>query len=125
MACSVCSRSPTVAVASNDADGPADGVVAAPPPAAGWANAEPGRNALDALAGGVAPDIPGIPAPGIPAPVGAGAGIRPPVKAEAACWKALSAWVPTPTAVTPENLRYLRTKRDRMGHDLPTDVRGA
>ena len=27
--------------------------------------------------------------------------------------------VPLPTAVTPENLRYLRTKRDRMGHDLP------
>ena len=26
--------------------------------------------------------------------------------------------VPTPTAVTPENLRYLRTKRDRMGHLL-------
>ena len=26
--------------------------------------------------------------------------------------------VPTPTVVTPENLRYLRTKRDRMGHLL-------
>ena len=26
--------------------------------------------------------------------------------------------VPMPTAVTPENLRYLRTKRDRMGHLL-------
>lgn len=26
--------------------------------------------------------------------------------------------VPTPTNVTPENLRYLRTKRDRMGHLL-------
>ena len=25
-----------------------------------------------------------------------------------------------PTAVTPHNLRYLRTKRDRMGHDLPS-----
>jgi 3,4-dihydroxy 2-butanone 4-phosphate synthase/GTP cyclohydrolase II len=24
-----------------------------------------------------------------------------------------------PTLATPENLRYLRTKRDRMGHDLP------
>ncbi|MDA0565375.1 bifunctional 3,4-dihydroxy-2-butanone-4-phosphate synthase/GTP cyclohydrolase II [Streptomonospora sp. S1-112] len=24
-----------------------------------------------------------------------------------------------PTAVTPDNLRYLQTKRDRMGHDLP------
>jgi 3,4-dihydroxy 2-butanone 4-phosphate synthase/GTP cyclohydrolase II len=27
--------------------------------------------------------------------------------------------VPLPTLATPENLRYLRTKRDRMGHDLP------
>ena len=27
--------------------------------------------------------------------------------------------VPLPTMATPENLRYLRTKRDRMGHDLP------
>jgi 3,4-dihydroxy 2-butanone 4-phosphate synthase/GTP cyclohydrolase II len=27
--------------------------------------------------------------------------------------------VPTPVAPNPENLRYLRTKRDRMGHDLP------
>ena len=27
--------------------------------------------------------------------------------------------VPLPAAPTPENLRYLRTKRDRMGHDLP------
>ncbi|GAB3491485.1 bifunctional 3,4-dihydroxy-2-butanone-4-phosphate synthase/GTP cyclohydrolase II [Nocardiopsis coralliicola] len=27
--------------------------------------------------------------------------------------------VPMPAAVTPDNLRYLRTKRDRMGHDLP------
>ena len=26
---------------------------------------------------------------------------------------------PLPTLATPENLRYLRTKRDRMGHDLP------
>lgn len=26
--------------------------------------------------------------------------------------------VPMPTSVTPENLRYLRTKRDRMGHLL-------
>ena len=26
--------------------------------------------------------------------------------------------VPMPTAITPENLRYLRTKRDRMGHLL-------
>ena len=25
---------------------------------------------------------------------------------------------PMPTAVTPENVRYLRTKRDRMGHLL-------
>ncbi len=25
-----------------------------------------------------------------------------------------------PTYATPDNLRYLRTKRDRMGHDLPT-----
>jgi len=24
-----------------------------------------------------------------------------------------------PVHATPENLRYLRTKRDRMGHDLP------
>ena len=27
--------------------------------------------------------------------------------------------VPLPVHATPENLRYLRTKRDRMGHDLP------
>lgn len=27
--------------------------------------------------------------------------------------------VPLPTLVTKENLRYLKTKRDRMGHDLP------
>ncbi|MHA6794833.1 bifunctional 3,4-dihydroxy-2-butanone-4-phosphate synthase/GTP cyclohydrolase II [Pseudonocardia bannensis] len=27
--------------------------------------------------------------------------------------------VPMPVRPTPENLRYLRTKRDRMGHDLP------
>src|SRR5438270_200004 len=27
--------------------------------------------------------------------------------------------VPVPIRVTPENLRYLMTKRDRMGHDLP------
>jgi 3,4-dihydroxy 2-butanone 4-phosphate synthase/GTP cyclohydrolase II len=26
--------------------------------------------------------------------------------------------VPLPARATPENLRYLRTKRDRMGHDL-------
>jgi len=28
--------------------------------------------------------------------------------------------VPLPVSATPENLRYLRTKRDRMGHDLPS-----
>ncbi len=27
--------------------------------------------------------------------------------------------LPLPTLATPENLRYLKTKRDRMGHDLP------
>ena len=27
--------------------------------------------------------------------------------------------VPLPVRAGPENLRYLRTKRDRMGHDLP------
>jgi 3,4-dihydroxy 2-butanone 4-phosphate synthase/GTP cyclohydrolase II len=27
--------------------------------------------------------------------------------------------VPLPTLATPENIRYLKTKRDRMGHDLP------
>ena len=27
--------------------------------------------------------------------------------------------VPLPVRVTPDNLRYLTTKRDRMGHDLP------
>ena len=27
--------------------------------------------------------------------------------------------VPLPVRVTPQNLRYLTTKRDRMGHDLP------
>ena len=27
--------------------------------------------------------------------------------------------VPLPTNPTPDNLRYLQTKRDRMGHDLP------
>jgi 3,4-dihydroxy 2-butanone 4-phosphate synthase/GTP cyclohydrolase II len=26
--------------------------------------------------------------------------------------------VPLPISPNPENLRYLRTKRDRMGHDL-------
>ncbi|MCL2780961.1 MAG: bifunctional 3,4-dihydroxy-2-butanone-4-phosphate synthase/GTP cyclohydrolase II, partial [Actinomycetia bacterium] len=29
--------------------------------------------------------------------------------------------VPLPTHVTAENIRYLRTKRDRMGHDLDLD----
>jgi 3,4-dihydroxy 2-butanone 4-phosphate synthase / GTP cyclohydrolase II len=27
-----------------------------------------------------------------------------------------------PPVVTPENLRYLRTKRDRMGHDIKLDI---
>jgi 3,4-dihydroxy 2-butanone 4-phosphate synthase / GTP cyclohydrolase II len=27
--------------------------------------------------------------------------------------------LPLPVVTHPENLRYLRTKRDRMGHDLP------
>ena len=27
--------------------------------------------------------------------------------------------VPLPVTATADNLRYLRTKRDRMGHDLP------
>jgi 3,4-dihydroxy 2-butanone 4-phosphate synthase/GTP cyclohydrolase II len=27
--------------------------------------------------------------------------------------------VPLPVRAQPENLRYLTTKRDRMGHDLP------
>ena len=27
--------------------------------------------------------------------------------------------VPVPSRVTDDNLRYLTTKRDRMGHDLP------
>jgi 3,4-dihydroxy 2-butanone 4-phosphate synthase/GTP cyclohydrolase II len=27
--------------------------------------------------------------------------------------------VPLPVTPTPDNLRYLRTKRDRMGHDIP------
>jgi 3,4-dihydroxy 2-butanone 4-phosphate synthase/GTP cyclohydrolase II len=27
--------------------------------------------------------------------------------------------VPLPVRTSPHNLRYLRTKRDRMGHDLP------
>ena len=27
--------------------------------------------------------------------------------------------VPLPVRVTADNLRYLTTKRDRMGHDLP------
>jgi 3,4-dihydroxy 2-butanone 4-phosphate synthase/GTP cyclohydrolase II len=27
--------------------------------------------------------------------------------------------VPLPARVGPDNMRYLRTKRDRMGHDLP------
>jgi 3,4-dihydroxy 2-butanone 4-phosphate synthase/GTP cyclohydrolase II len=27
--------------------------------------------------------------------------------------------VPLPVRASPQNLRYLRTKRDRMGHDLP------
>jgi 3,4-dihydroxy 2-butanone 4-phosphate synthase/GTP cyclohydrolase II len=28
--------------------------------------------------------------------------------------------VPLPVTPTEDNLRYLTTKRDRMGHDLPT-----
>ena len=32
--------------------------------------------------------------------------------------------VPLPVRAVPENLRYLTTKRDRMGHDLP-DLGGA
>jgi 3,4-dihydroxy 2-butanone 4-phosphate synthase/GTP cyclohydrolase II len=32
--------------------------------------------------------------------------------------------VPLPTHANPENLRYLETKRDRMGHDLDIDVAG-
>jgi 3,4-dihydroxy 2-butanone 4-phosphate synthase/GTP cyclohydrolase II len=31
----------------------------------------------------------------------------------------ISGRVPLPAVATPENLRYLRTKRDRMGHDIP------
>jgi 3,4-dihydroxy 2-butanone 4-phosphate synthase/GTP cyclohydrolase II len=27
--------------------------------------------------------------------------------------------VPLPVRAHPENIRYLRTKRDRMGHDIP------
>jgi 3,4-dihydroxy 2-butanone 4-phosphate synthase/GTP cyclohydrolase II len=30
--------------------------------------------------------------------------------------------VPLPPHATPQNLRYLETKRDRMGHDLPSDI---
>jgi 3,4-dihydroxy 2-butanone 4-phosphate synthase / GTP cyclohydrolase II len=30
--------------------------------------------------------------------------------------------VPLRTAPTPHNVRYLRTKRDRLGHDLADDV---
>jgi GTP cyclohydrolase II len=30
--------------------------------------------------------------------------------------------VPLPVHATTQNLRYLRTKRDRMGHDLPDDI---
>jgi 3,4-dihydroxy 2-butanone 4-phosphate synthase/GTP cyclohydrolase II len=29
--------------------------------------------------------------------------------------------VPLPTHANPENLRYLQTKKDRMGHDLDLD----
>jgi 3,4-dihydroxy 2-butanone 4-phosphate synthase/GTP cyclohydrolase II len=32
--------------------------------------------------------------------------------------------VPLPTHATPDNLRYLTTKRDRMGHDLQLPVDG-
>ena len=32
---------------------------------------------------------------------------------------AINGRVPMPVRPTPQNLRYLRTKRDRMGHDLP------
>ena len=32
---------------------------------------------------------------------------------------AINGRVPMPVRPTPENLRYLRTKRDRMGHELP------
>jgi 3,4-dihydroxy 2-butanone 4-phosphate synthase/GTP cyclohydrolase II len=31
----------------------------------------------------------------------------------------ITARIPLPVRVTPDNLRYLMTKRDRMGHDLP------
>jgi 3,4-dihydroxy 2-butanone 4-phosphate synthase/GTP cyclohydrolase II len=31
----------------------------------------------------------------------------------------ISGRVPLPVHANPENLRYLQTKRDRMGHDLP------
>jgi 3,4-dihydroxy 2-butanone 4-phosphate synthase/GTP cyclohydrolase II len=31
----------------------------------------------------------------------------------------ITARVPLPVRVTPENIRYLTTKRDRMGHDIP------
>jgi 3,4-dihydroxy 2-butanone 4-phosphate synthase / GTP cyclohydrolase II len=34
--------------------------------------------------------------------------------------------VPLPVRASRENLRYLRTKRDRMGHDIPgLDAMGA
>ena len=36
----------------------------------------------------------------------------------------VSGRVPLPVATTPENLHYLRTKRDRMGHHLLGLARG-
>jgi 3,4-dihydroxy 2-butanone 4-phosphate synthase/GTP cyclohydrolase II len=30
--------------------------------------------------------------------------------------------VPLPVRANPENLRYLQTKRDRMGHEIDLDV---
>ena len=30
--------------------------------------------------------------------------------------------IPLPVSTTPHNRRYLETKRDRMGHDLPADL---
>jgi 3,4-dihydroxy 2-butanone 4-phosphate synthase / GTP cyclohydrolase II len=36
----------------------------------------------------------------------------------------ISGRVPLPTHANPENLRYLETKRDRMGHDLDIDIAG-
>ena len=53
------------------------------------------------------------------APCGCSPTTRPSAPGSRATASRSSAGVPLPVHATPENLRYLQTKRDRMGHDLP------